>query len=202
MLHQVGGREKSEFNVSEEAFIRMADFLASSPVDRAENIAECAPGSSLLTFDDVHEGVYRIAYPALRERNIPFTLFVSLSLLDRPGYITSTQLKEMAADPLATIGSHGMNHVRFRNLRDADYRRELSESKEALGRLLGQEPELFAFPYGSEYECGLTGKRRVRDYYRYGFGTVAMPVTAIAHDYFIPRINLTEQLIHSITDSK
>lgn len=202
MLHQIGGSEKSEFNITKEAFIKMADYLASTAVDKANNIASCSTGSSILTFDDVHNGVYNIAYPALHERNIPFTLFISLSLLDRPGFITSSQLKEMAADPLITIGSHGMNHVRYRNLGDTAYRRELYESKKALGLLLGHEPELFAFPYGSVYECGLTGKNRVRDYYRYGFGTIAMPVTAMSSDYFLPRINLTEQLIYQITNGK
>ena len=42
-----------------------------------------------ITFDDGHEDQYRVAYPYLRERNIPFTVFIALDYLDAPGFMTT-----------------------------------------------------------------------------------------------------------------
>lgn len=202
MLHQIGGAQKSEFNVSAKYFKLLADWLTGCQVAKAANATDCPAGSVILTFDDVHDGVYNIAYPLLCERNIPFTLFVSLSLLDQPGYINTAQLKEMAANPLCTIGSHGIDHTFFRNLDDASFRRQLSLSADKLEKITGARPELFAFPYGSVFQCGFTGKKRVADYYRFGFGTISKPVTLIDRDYFLPRINLTEEKILNLTGSR
>ena len=82
-------------------FMQMSDYLTF----KAQN-----NGKYLLTFDDGLEDVFRVVYPVLKAREIPFTIFVPVDLLDTPGYISIEQLKEMAKDPLVTIGSHGVSH--------------------------------------------------------------------------------------------
>ena len=64
-------------------------------------------GRAAITFDDGLADVYTIAYPFLKAQGIPFTAFVLTDKLDQPGYLTTAQLLELAADPLVTIGSHG-----------------------------------------------------------------------------------------------
>ena len=69
-----------------------------------------AKNSCVITFDDALSDVFRVAYPELKKRRIPFTVFVITDFLNNDGYISDSELLEMAADPLVTIGSHGVTH--------------------------------------------------------------------------------------------
>ena len=42
------------------------------------------PRGIVITFDDGLEDVYTVAYPILKSRNIPFTVFIVYNFLDRP----------------------------------------------------------------------------------------------------------------------
>lgn len=101
-----------------------------------------------VTFDDGLEDVFDIAYPLLRKRNVPFTVFIAPDLLDTEGYITTEQLKKMAEDPLVTIGSHCLSHVPIKGLPKEKQRKELFESKAMLERILNVPVNYLAYPYG------------------------------------------------------
>ena len=114
-------------------------------------------------------------------------------------------LKEMADSELCTVGSHGWKHEFFYKFNKKGIRQDLESSKKHLESLIGMSVELYAFPYGSFYACGLKHKHLVSDYYKYGFGTVAVPITnpSLLPKYFLPRINVTEVNYKSvITNTK
>ena len=197
MIHDVGGPDAGAFNLRTEDF---EDFLRRRRnYIRLEDWKE-TEGYCAMTADDVPEGFYRNGFPLLKKYNVPFTVFVSLELLDREGYITSEQLREMASCELCTVGSHGLYHGEYARLSEEAAARELSESCRKLGELTGRSVTMYAFPYGSLYACGYRRKSLVKKYYRYGFGTVQIPVTdpAVLPDYFIPRINLSESNIKTL----
>lgn len=73
----------------------------------------------LITFDDAREGVYRYAYPILKQYGMPFTLFVIGKSLNQPDFLTYDQVKEMIASGLCTIGSHSYDS-HFFDLADAN----------------------------------------------------------------------------------
>lgn len=102
-----------------------------------------------ITFDDGLEDVYTIAYPFLREQGIPFTAFVLTDKLDQPGYLTTSQLREMSFDPMVTIGSHGTDHSRFPQITEAELRHELQASKAKLEEVLGRPCDVVAYPFGA-----------------------------------------------------
>lgn len=112
-------------------------------------------GKAAITFDDGLEDVYTIAYPFLKEKGIPFTAFVLTDKLDQPGYLTTAQLLELAADPLVTIGSHGTDHTRMGQADREKQRHELVDSKAALEKLLNRPCKYFAYPFGSYNETTL-----------------------------------------------
>ena len=64
-------------------------------------------GKAALTFDDGLLDAYTIAYPAMKERNLPFTLFITTHWVGKEGYLSLSQLRELYADPLCTIGPGG-----------------------------------------------------------------------------------------------
>lgn len=153
-----------------------------------------------ITFDDVMSSFYENAYPLLRDYNCPFTLFVNLSLLDTSGFLTTGQLKELSADPLCTVGSHGMKHGYFSLYTNEEALADMKESKQKLQRLTGQSIDMFAFPYGSFFACGWTKYKLVRQVYKYGFSTISAPIVRKSYMPcgFLPRINVDNNTINNI----
>jgi peptidoglycan/xylan/chitin deacetylase (PgdA/CDA1 family) len=64
------------------------------------------------------------------------------------------QLRTLAGDPLVTIGSHGIQHVRLSKLSLGEMTREVVQSKEILESQLRRKIEHFAFPYWTKDDAG------------------------------------------------
>ena len=201
MLHEISDSD-GEFCISSAV---LEAFLASLDKEKVIHLEDWESKEDFIaiTIDDVPENFYHNGFPLFRKYGIPFTIFVATSLLDTDGYITTEQLKEMAASPLCTIGSHGVNHSFFRSLNKDERHDELADSKRTLEKIIGKPVELYAFPYGSYYACGYRNKKQVLDYYKYGFGTVNAHIThpRFLKKYFLPRINVNSALIDKLTSS-
>jgi peptidoglycan/xylan/chitin deacetylase (PgdA/CDA1 family) len=65
-----------------------------------------------------------------------------------------SEIRELAADPLATIGAHTVNHVMLRKAGANDVRREMAESAETIERMLGRRPAHFSYPVGDPTSAG------------------------------------------------
>ncbi len=135
-------------------------------VAREEHIP---PYVAVLTFDDGFEGVYRHAWPVLREINVPATVFLATAYLgseqpfpfDHWGQKNSrsvpstafrplniAQCRELAASGLIEFGAHTHTHEDFRN-RETTFREDLQANIAALHKLFGRSDVTFAFPYGT-----------------------------------------------------
>jgi peptidoglycan/xylan/chitin deacetylase (PgdA/CDA1 family) len=113
--------------------------LVSEPADR-ELIA--------ITFDDGFRDNLTVALPLLEKYGLPMTLFMVAGFVGKPGYLTASDLRELAAHPLVTIGSHGYSHLHLTRLEPEEARLELAESKKCLEALTGGPIDLLAYPYG------------------------------------------------------
>jgi peptidoglycan/xylan/chitin deacetylase (PgdA/CDA1 family) len=102
-----------------------------------------------ITIDDAYSSVYQHAWPILREKGWPFTLFVATRPIDRgtAGYMSWDQIRELAEGG-AEIGSQTVSHPHMPTESDARNMRELTDSADRLEAELGARPALFAFPYG------------------------------------------------------
>ncbi len=101
-----------------------------------------------LTFDDGYEDFYANAFPLLKKYDLKGTLYVIINAVDKPGYITKAQLKEMAASGVVEIGSHTFNHPDLRLKKKADQFFEIKGSRDALGKIINIPVLTFAYPYG------------------------------------------------------
>ncbi|MDR0780091.1 MAG: polysaccharide deacetylase family protein [Pseudomonadales bacterium] len=119
--------------------------------------------SAVLTFDDGYRSVYEAAYPLLKERQWPFTIFVPTALIgDKPGlYASWEQLREMGQNG-ATLANHTQHHGylldRSAYADDAAWLdaidAELAGAEARIAAETGQSHHLFAYPYG-EYDPAL-----------------------------------------------
>ena len=102
-----------------------------------------------LTFDDGAASDYEVAFPVLVELGLRATFFVVPTLVDTPGHVTWSQLREMVAAGME-VGSHSLTHP-FMNALDADgLRREFGESKCILEERLGIAVRSASLPRGWE----------------------------------------------------
>lgn len=198
MFHSIGDA-RHDLNISIETFDFFLRNINKQAVIRLEDW-ENHSGYVCLTFDDVPDSFYYNALPLLKKYKIPFTIFVSCSLLDTKGFITTEMLKEIAECELCTVGSHGWKHDFYSVFTVEETLNDLSSSKKRLEEIIHKDVELFAFPYGSIYACGFRKTRFVKKCYKYGFGTIATPITSplLLPIFYLPRMAVTESNIKSI----
>ena len=78
------------------------------------------------------------------------------------------ELVRLAAEPLATIGAHGVNHSALARLPEARARQEILDGADRIAARLGRRPRHFAYPYGYP---GTVGEREYRLLADLGFAT-------------------------------
>jgi peptidoglycan/xylan/chitin deacetylase (PgdA/CDA1 family) len=114
--------------------------------------------SYLLTIDDGHESVGRLAAPLLAERGIPSVLFVCPGLLgDSPRWTEPYRGERLSpADDLRALpslgmdlGVHSWDHTRMAGLDGAALETHARHARAALEEATGVTARAFAYPYGT-----------------------------------------------------
>lgn len=121
-----------------------------------------------LTFDDGDADNYEIR-PVLAQNNLRATFYVVTGFIGTQGYMTEAQLRDLYADG-HEIGAHSLNHTKLTEVRGADLRREVCQSRLDL-LALGFDAVSFAYPYGyfdeqarqTVIDCGYNSARTVID---------------------------------------
>lgn len=146
-----------------------------------------------ITFDDGYLSVYEQAYPLLKARGWPFTVFVNTYSVDaklKP-FLNWAQLREMVANG-ASIANHTDTHAQmvryFPGENYAAWRSRItSEVMTAQMRItaeIGSQLKLLAYPYG-EYNEQVKGLLRELDYI--GFGQQSGALAAYSDLQALPR---------------
>ncbi|WP_051333234.1 polysaccharide deacetylase family protein [Aliagarivorans marinus] len=149
-------------------------------LDLADAIKQLQAGQALpeksvaLTFDDAFVSVCERAYPELKRRGMPFTVFVATDPIDKgyQNYCSWEQLRELADDGVV-IANHTMDHdymVRDAFTNEAWFEQAKANVEGAQQRIkqqLGSAPMLFAYPYG-EYNDQLKAWIAEQGYIAFG----------------------------------
>jgi len=156
-----------------------------------------------ITIDDAFRSVYEHAYPRLRARGWPFTVFVSTEAVDRrlPAFMSWAQMRRMAAHG-AHFADHGTRHVHMlerlpgedETAWRARIRRNILHGHARLVAELGPAvdtaPKLFAYPYG-EYDTALANL--VRSLGFVGLGQESGAIGAHSDLRALPRFPMAER---------
>ncbi|RRQ21022.1 polysaccharide deacetylase family protein [Thiohalobacter thiocyanaticus] len=155
-----------------------------------------------ITIDDAYRSVYEQAFPRLRERGWPFTVFVSTDAVDErlPDYMSWEQLREMQRAGVE-FANHSTSHGHLW-LREAGeersawaqrVRRDIERAQTRLQQELGTDtntaPALFAYPYG-EFDARLAALVRELGYV--GIGQHSGAVGAMSDYTALPRYPMAE----------
>jgi peptidoglycan/xylan/chitin deacetylase (PgdA/CDA1 family) len=143
-----GGPER--FSVSAETFEAMLDVITGA------GYVGCSLGHALtltrrprvaITFDDGTAGQFAHAVPALRDRGMTATFFVTTDWVGRPGFMDWDQIRQLAAWGMS-VQSHSKSHPFLSELGGDSLRFELAESKAVLDDELRQVTTQIALPGG------------------------------------------------------
>ena len=200
MYHRFGESTYPSTNTTLEQFEAHLDELTSGPytvlplidITRAILAGESLPDRTVaITIDDAFLSVYEEAYPRLRERGLPFTLFVATNAIDRglKGYTSWDQLREMQADGVH-FGSQTHTHPHMHQINLDEARREIETSNNRFVEELGFSPQLFAYPYG-EYTPAVRDMIREAGFIA-AFGQNSGIMSAADHPYEFPRFAFNE----------
>ena len=119
-------------------------------VEQFEAILDAVAGRGdvRISFDDGNASDVEHALPALTARGLHATFFVVAGRLGAPGYLGEDDLRDLTAAGMR-IGSHGMQHRKWRNLADAELGEELQTSRRRLEDVVGGPVSHAACPFGA-----------------------------------------------------
>lgn len=111
----------------------------------------------VITIDDGWRSAFTEAYPELKARGFPFTLFIYPNIVGKTSYaLTWDQIRQMSDDGV-DIQSHSLTHGfltkrHHGSMTEAKYgewlRREMAESRRVLEKETGKKVRFLAYPYG------------------------------------------------------
>lgn len=162
--HRVGGGSGDELDLASHDFALQLDVLVCGdhdvvPLDAAIHRLQDRDARSalVLTFDDGFAEVYGHAFPLLRERELPFTLYLAAGLVggamawegsaarsQGAAALTWEQIGEMVDSGLCTVANHTNIHASPSDL-DVE---EIDACSDAIERALGHRPRHFAWTWG------------------------------------------------------
>lgn len=211
IYHRFGDDRYPSTNTGTEQFAAELDWLAANhyevwPLPRI--VEDLQAGKDIpdhvvaITLDDAFQSAYEHAYPLLKARGWPFTVFVSTDSVDehQSDFMTWDELREMASHGV-TLANHTADHghLPFRLKGESDLAwadRVRGDIEKAQGRLqaeLGKDantqPKLFAYPYG-EYSEELV--KLVNGLGYVAFGQQAGVLTSPLDPRALPRFPINE----------
>ena len=158
MYHHVDIKEHKDLNtVSPASFEHQMDFIKKNgyhviSLDAlVEAIKENKPmphKSVVITFDDGYDDNYSYAYPILKQRQFPATIFLISDFIGKEGYLDWSQIKEMLKNGVS-FGSHTRHHAYLPGVKNIGMLMdEIEQSKNIIERNLGQKVNYFCYPFG------------------------------------------------------
>ena len=145
----------------------------------------------LLTIDDGFLSFYKNAWPILKEKKIPFILFVSTREVGVFNYMTWDQIREISKEDFVEIGNHSHTHEYLVDESNKQIKEDISKSISIFKKNLGKNSAFFSYPFG-EYSKDF--KKIIKDFgFKYAFGQHSGVMDETKDFYELPRYPINEK---------
>lgn len=143
-----------------------------------------------ISFDDAYASIFANAYPELKRRNWPFTIFVNTKAVNEKhsGIMSWRQIQTLVDDGI-TIANHSVTHAHLPVIPESLTLeqwlvQEVEQSQHELQRRLGKVSTMFAYPYG-EFTLELFPWLSQQDIL--AFGQQSGPIGPLSHPQALSR---------------
>ena len=145
----------------------------------------------LLTIDDGFLSFYKNAWPILKEKKIPFILFVSTREVGAFNYMSWDQIKEISSEDFVEIGNHSHTHEYLADESNNLIKEDIAQSISIFKEKLGKNSKFFSYPFG-EYSNNF--KKIIKDFgFKYAFGQHSGVMDESKDFYELPRYPINEK---------
>ena len=144
----------------------------------------------LITIDDAFTSFYQNAWPILKEKKIPFILFVSTKTVGKNGYMTWDQIKEIEKEKFVYIGNHSHSHDYLTKFTFEKFKKDIEISIKIFEENLGYNPSYFSYPFG---EYNLEQKLHISEIFEFAFGQHSGVIDLNKDKYELPRFPINEK---------
>lgn len=198
----IGADDNPSGSVTIEQFTRHIDEISSGPyaVKPLPDIIDAflagktlPPRTVALSFDGADKSVLEIAVPLLKQKNLPFTIFIPAGKVSsgKPPFMTWNDLRALKKTGLASFGLHPSSYSRLAGTDSNEIRRQINNSLATIRKELDVNPELLAYPFG-EYDAGFESIAKSVNL-KAAFGQQSGVAYAGDNLYALPRFTLTER---------
>ena len=145
----------------------------------------------LLTIDDGFLSFYENAWPILKDRKIPFILFVSTREVGAFNYMTWDQIREISKEDFVEIGNHSHTHEYLVDEKKDLIIADIKKSQSIFKNNLGKNSVFFSYPFG---EYSLEFKSIIKSLgFKYAFGQHSGVIDETKDFYELPRYPINEK---------
>jgi len=145
----------------------------------------------LLTIDDAFLSFYENAWPILREKKIPFILFVNTREVGSFNYMNWIQIKELYKEDFVEIGNHSHSHEYLIDESPSVIREDISQSIRIFKKKIGNNSLFFSYPFG-EYSLAFKNIIKSLDF-KYAFGQHSGVIDGTKDFFELPRFPINEK---------
>ena len=184
--------------------IKMDDFLKHLEMIQKEKIEFVNPKSFLmdlrnkkktrkllLTIDDGYSSFYKNAWPILKQKKIPFILFVSTREVGKFGYMSWEQIREISDYDFVEIGNHSHSHEYLIDENIKDIKNDIELSMDIFKKNLNKNSIFFSYPFG---EYSLEFKNLIKELnFKIAFGQHSGVIGNSDDLYELPRFPINEK---------
>ena len=197
MYHRFNEDKYPSTNIQMEIFIKQINLIKENNFKfyspEKFNLEYNKPKSEkkiLISIDDAFSSFYENAWPYLKEKKIPFILFVSTKPVGKYGYMTWDQIKEVEKEEFAFIGNHSHSHDYLINYDFESFKKDIDKSISIFEDKLGYNPDFFSYPFG---EYSLEQKNYIIKKFEYAFGQHSGVIDFNKDKYELPRFPINEK---------
>lgn len=210
LYHHVSDDTPKITSISPKDFEQQLDYIVQNnfsvwPLEKIIdyiNNGKSLPHKTLaITFDDAYQSIYTEAYPRLKVRNMPFTIFVTTESIDQQ---YNQQLDWQSLNIMqkhgASLANHTVTHphmlYRLDGETDQQWRQRMKQeiltAQQRIEEKTASQLKLFAYPYG-EHNSAL--KKIVSDLGFIGFGQQSGALDKTTDPQSIPRFPIAGNYI-------
>ena len=162
------------------------------PKDFKKNLSENKKERKvLLTIDDGLLSFYENAWPILKEKKIPFILFVNTREVGSFNYMTWSQILELHNYDQVEIGNHSHSHEYLVDESPEIIKKDILTSIQIFEKKLGKNSSFFSYPFG---EYSLEFKKIIKELgFDYAFGQHSGVIDETKDLWELPRFPINEK---------